>query len=79
MSSHDLHAALTGITTDDIHIDSLGRAVITHPDVVAKLSGAGVKVSPDLTHAAGNIICTGSMPANSRELLEAVRNVARPE
>jgi hypothetical protein len=76
MPNKTISDALTGIESEHIHIDSLGRAVITNPELVSKLAEAGVKARPDLgSSAAGNIICTGSMPAGSREVLEGIRNL----
>lgn len=68
--SQDISQHLQGLTTNDVHIDSLGRAVITNPATVAKLSAAGVPSKG--AAAAGNIICTGSSPAASRELLQSL-------
>jgi hypothetical protein len=69
MPGQDITPHLQGLTTDDVHIDSLGRAVITNNAVVSKLAQAGVATKPG-TQAAGNIICTGSSPAAARELLQ---------
>jgi hypothetical protein len=66
---------LKNVTADDMHIDHLGRVVITRPDVADQLAKAGVKPASGLDQAAGNIICTGSMPAASRELLSGLKNV----
>jgi hypothetical protein len=74
MPQGDLHGALRGITADDVHIDDLGRAVITNADLVTKLASAGAKSRPGLGQAAGNIICTGSMPTAGKEVLQALRS-----
>ena len=68
-----IHSAMSNISSNDVHIDALGRAVITNPDIVSNLAKAGVNGRPDLTHAAGNIICTGSMPTGSKEMLGSLR------
>lgn len=70
MSDEQMNDVLKSLSAKDLHIDSLGRAVITNKDIASKLAGL---VKPGSVESAGNIICTGSSPEAARELLTGIR------
>lgn len=68
----DLQDALSNLKPEHLSVDHTGRVVINDPAVSAAIREAAAL--PDAGRAvAGNIICTGSAPANLKEVLSTLQ------